>query len=96
MIVCLNKIRVKGSTEKYEAVYRQGSDFMAAQPGHIRHKLVRSTQDPDVYFSIAHWENLESYKALANIQELKDIFDQVNPEIELEHHECTVVYEGES
>ncbi|MFE9747021.1 antibiotic biosynthesis monooxygenase family protein [Saccharothrix saharensis] len=94
-MVCLNRIRLAGCTDAfYEEVYRRGSDFMAAQPGHLRHKLVRSREDPSVYFSVAEWESLDHYRALDRLDELTAIFAEVNDKIEIENHECVVVYEN--
>ncbi|MEV8632426.1 antibiotic biosynthesis monooxygenase family protein [Streptosporangium sp. NPDC051023] len=101
-IVSLNKVTVTGCTpEEYERVYREASDFMAAQPGHISQRLVRSETEANVYFAIAEWESLEDYRALAGIQELVDIFGQVvtlpgasspGPDkIIIEHHDAVVV-----
>ncbi|MDX8053053.1 antibiotic biosynthesis monooxygenase [Lentzea sp. BCCO 10_0798] len=90
-MVCVNRISVTGiSPEEYERVYREGSDYMARRPGHIRHKLVRSTTEPDVYFSIAEWTDVEAYRALDELDELTAIFAQVNDKIEIENHECVV------
>ncbi|MCE7000778.1 antibiotic biosynthesis monooxygenase [Saccharothrix sp. S26] len=94
-MVCLNRIRlVDCSDEFYEEVYRQGSDLMAAQPGHLRHKLVRSREDASVYFSVAEWESLDHYRALDRLDALTDIFARVNDKIDIENHECVVVYEN--
>ncbi|WP_024805873.1 antibiotic biosynthesis monooxygenase [Nocardia sp. BMG51109] len=93
MLICLNTIRVKGSTGEYEAVYREGSDYMAAQPGHIRHKLLRSTQDSTLYFSIAEWRDPESFEALDN-DRVRAIFDRAKDFIEVESHLCVTVYQG--
>jgi heme-degrading monooxygenase HmoA len=94
MFFCINRIRVKESTEKYERVYREGSDFMASLPGHVRHKLLRSQTDPEVYFSIAEWKDEESYLRMCEVPRVREIFDQVGDIIDLENHECLVVYEG--
>lgn len=78
MLVSVNKITVTGcSNEEYERVYRDASDLMAAQPGHLRQRLVRSQSEPNVYFAIADWERLEDYRRLATVEELVRIFAQV-------------------
>ncbi|WP_439656012.1 antibiotic biosynthesis monooxygenase family protein [Lentzea sp. HUAS TT2] len=90
-MVCVNRITVTDiSTDEYERVYREGSDHMARQPGHIRHKLVVSATEPNVYFSIAEWTDIEAYRALDGLDELTAIFAQVNDKIEIENHECVV------
>lgn len=104
MFVSVNKITVTGcSTEEYERVYREASDFMAKQPGHVRQRLVRSESEPNVYFAIADWESVEHYRQLATIDELVRIFGQVisldDParshadKIKVEHHDCVVAIE---
>lgn len=93
-MICLNHIRVTDMpTDEYERVYRQGSDYMARQPGHIRHKLLRSDSDPSVYFSLAEWKDVESYRRLDELDELTAIFAQVNDRIQIENHECVPAYE---
>lgn len=95
MYFCVNRIRVTGSTDEYERVYREGSDFMATLPGHIRHKLLRSEFDPNVYFSVAEWADAESYRRMCEVEKVREIFDQVSDIIEIENHECLVNYQGE-
>ncbi|REE99058.1 antibiotic biosynthesis monooxygenase [Thermomonospora umbrina] len=94
MFFCVNRIRVKGSTETYERVYREGSDFMATLPGHVRHKLLRSLREPDVYISVAEWRDEDAYRSMCAVPRVREIFDQVADIIDLENHECEVVYEG--
>jgi antibiotic biosynthesis monooxygenase (ABM) superfamily enzyme len=102
-IISLNKVTLTGCTpEEYERFYRQISDLMAEQPGHVSQRLVRSTTESGVYFAIAEWESLEHYRALADIPELVEIFGQVitlpgppppsKPDkIVVEHHDAVVV-----
>lgn len=93
-LVCLNHIRVTDmSTEDYERVYREGSDYMARLPGHARHKLVRSDSDPSVYFSIAEWRDVESYRQLDEHPDLAGIFAPANRGAHIENHECVPAYE---
>ncbi|MEV8632428.1 antibiotic biosynthesis monooxygenase family protein [Streptosporangium sp. NPDC051023] len=94
MFFCVNRIKVKGSPEEYERVYREGSDFMASLPGHLRHKLLRSRKESDIYFSVAEWQDEESYRSMCEVPRVREIFDQVGDVIEIENHECLVVYEG--
>jgi heme-degrading monooxygenase HmoA len=92
--VCLNHIRVTDmSTEDYERIYRAGSDYMARLPGHVRHKLVCSGSDPSVYFSIAEWRDVESYRQLDEHEELAAIFAPANRGAWIENHECVPAYE---
>jgi heme-degrading monooxygenase HmoA len=93
-LVCLNHIRVTNmSTVDYERVYREGSDHMARLPGHVRHKLVRSDSDPLVYFSIAEWRDVESYRQLDEHDDLAAIFAPANRGAAIENHECVPAYE---
>lgn len=95
MFICLNRIRVGGAAEEYERVYREGSDFMATLPGHVRHMLVRSSTEPGVYFSVAEWRSEEDYRAMSATPEVRKIFDQLSGGIEVENHEGVVGYRGE-
>lgn len=102
-IISLNKVTVTGCTpDEYERVYQEVSDLMAVQPGHISQRLVRSDSEPNVYFAIAEWESLEHYQALAENQQLVEVFGRVitlpgppppsKPDkIVVEHHDGVVV-----
>ncbi|MFE6390193.1 MULTISPECIES: antibiotic biosynthesis monooxygenase [Nocardiopsis] len=95
MFICLNRIRAGEAAEDYERVYREGSDFMATLPGHVRHMLVRSDTEPGVYFSIAEWRSEEDYRAMSATPRVREIFDQLSGRIEVENHEGAVGYRGE-
>lgn len=93
--VCLNRIRLLHTAPAdYEAAYREGAGLMSEQPGHLRHKLVRSWNDPTVYYSIAEWATIEDFRALTRLGELAAIFAEVNKTIAMDHHICEVVHAG--
>ncbi|MFJ8794188.1 antibiotic biosynthesis monooxygenase family protein [Streptomyces sp. NPDC102462] len=95
MYVIANRITVTGSTELYEEIYAQGGAFMERQPGLIRHQLVRSLHEPDVYFSLALWDDQESFERCAALTEFQQIFGRTKGLVDIDHHRCAVVSMGE-
>ncbi|GEC03469.1 hypothetical protein SSP24_11240 [Streptomyces spinoverrucosus] len=95
MYVIANRITVTGSTELYEEIYAEGGAFMERQPGLIRHQLVRSLHEPDVYFSLALWADQESFERCAQQHEFKEIFGRTKGLVDIDHHRCAVVSAGE-
>lgn len=95
MFICLNKIRAGENAEEYEHVYREGSDFMATLPGHVRHVLVRSDTEPGVYFSISEWRSEQDYRDMSATPRVREIFDQLAGRVEVENHEGSIGYRGE-
>ena len=57
MVILVNKFTLTASPEKFEEAFEESASFMRAQPGFIRHTLVKSLRDPSVYVNIAEWQD---------------------------------------
>ncbi|MER5294953.1 antibiotic biosynthesis monooxygenase family protein [Streptomyces pharetrae] len=62
MITFINRFTVTGPTEQFEQAFDETSGFFTAQPGFIRHRLMRHTDDPRVYANLAEWQDEESFR----------------------------------
>ncbi|MBZ4319369.1 antibiotic biosynthesis monooxygenase family protein [Streptomyces huiliensis] len=63
MITFVNRFQVHGSTEEFERAFDETSAFFAAQPGFLRHRLVRHADLPGAYVNVAEWESREHFDA---------------------------------
>lgn len=61
MVTLVNKFTVSGKPEDFEHVWKASSEFMLNQPGFVSFCLVRSMNDPQVYFNIAEWADAEAH-----------------------------------
>ncbi|MEU6479777.1 antibiotic biosynthesis monooxygenase family protein [Streptomyces sp. NPDC047017] len=62
MITFINRFTVTGPTEQFERAFDETSAFFAAQPGFVRHRLMRHAQDPAAYANVAEWQDEESFR----------------------------------
>ncbi|MER7847437.1 antibiotic biosynthesis monooxygenase family protein [Kitasatospora sp. NPDC096077] len=62
MITFINRFTVTGPTEEFEQAFDKTSEFFTAQPGFVRHRLMRHTDDPNAYANLAEWEDEESFR----------------------------------
>ncbi|MFD7627296.1 antibiotic biosynthesis monooxygenase family protein [Streptomyces sp. NPDC059851] len=62
MITFINRFTVTGPTEEFERAFDETSLFFTGQPGFIRHRLMRHTDDPHTYANLAEWEDEESFR----------------------------------
>lgn len=62
MIIFINRFTVTGPTEEFERAFDETSVFFTAQPGFIRHRLMRHTDDPNAYANVAEWEDEQSFR----------------------------------
>jgi long-chain acyl-CoA synthetase len=56
MVIIVNKFTLTASPEEFEEAFEASASFMRAQPGFIRHTLVKSLRDPNIYVNIAEWQ----------------------------------------
>ncbi|MER6331225.1 antibiotic biosynthesis monooxygenase family protein [Streptomyces sp. NPDC014983] len=71
MVVFVNKLHLHGRPEELEAIYARVAAHFAAQPGFIGYRLVRSTDDPAVYFNIAEWQDEAAFRAATAKEEFR-------------------------
>ncbi|CAM5490756.1 hypothetical protein GCM10010329_68990 [Streptomyces spiroverticillatus] len=62
MITFINRFTVTGPAEEFEQAFDETSAFFAAQPGFVRHRLMRHLQDPGAYVNVAEWQDEESFR----------------------------------
>ncbi|MFF5448602.1 antibiotic biosynthesis monooxygenase family protein [Streptomyces sp. NPDC012888] len=61
MITFINRFTVHGPAEEFERAFDESSHFFTAQPGFVRHRLMRHHEDPTAYANLAEWEDEESF-----------------------------------
>ncbi|WP_329172291.1 antibiotic biosynthesis monooxygenase family protein [Streptomyces sp. NBC_01477] len=94
MFVFVNKLTLTGAAEDLERIYAHVAEFMRTRPGLIRYQLVRSQNDPGIYFNVAEWESQETFdKALAE-PEFRRRLKALGTVIKGEPHMSDVVEEG--
>jgi heme-degrading monooxygenase HmoA len=62
MITFINRFEVHGPAAEFERAFDRTARFFAAQPGFIRHRLIRHRETPDRYVNIADWRDIESFR----------------------------------
>ncbi|MEV7503802.1 antibiotic biosynthesis monooxygenase family protein [Streptomyces sp. NPDC093018] len=62
MITLINRFEVTGSVEEFEHAFDGTSAFFAAQPGFVRHRLLRHLDRPGHYVNVADWEDTRSFQ----------------------------------
>ena len=72
MVILINKFTLTASPEQFEKVFEESAGFMRAQPGFIRHTLVKSLRNPDVYVNIAEWEEAADHIRAVESPEFKE------------------------
>ena len=96
MVILINRFTVSASEEEFLAVFEESAVFMRAQPGFIRHTLVKSLRDPNSYVNIAQWEQAQDHIRVvtspefgAHVQALAQVAtsdpDLYAPVLEVEH-----------
>jgi long-chain acyl-CoA synthetase len=96
MVILINRFTVSASPEEFLTAFEESAVFMRAQPGFIRHTLVKSLRDPASYVNIAQWEQAEDHIRVvtspqfgAHVQALAKVAtsdpDLYAPVLEVEH-----------
>lgn len=58
----INRFEVHGPASEFELAFDETSAFFAAQPGFLRHRLLRQADDPGRYVNIAEWDSREDFQ----------------------------------
>ncbi|GAA2259304.1 hypothetical protein GCM10010232_57500 [Streptomyces amakusaensis] len=69
MITLINRFEVTGPVAEFERVFDRTSAFFAAQPGFIRHRLLRRTGEAGHYVNVADWEDEQSFRRALELPE---------------------------
>ncbi|MFE0423257.1 antibiotic biosynthesis monooxygenase family protein [Streptomyces sp. NPDC058953] len=94
MVVFVNKLTLTGAAEDLERVYAHVAEFMRTRPGLIRYQLVRSRNDPSVYFNVAEWEDQGSFDAALKEPEFRARLKALGTVIKGEPHLSDPVESG--
>ncbi|MGW4438707.1 antibiotic biosynthesis monooxygenase family protein [Streptomyces sp. NPDC004596] len=62
MITFVNRFDVHGSPAEFERVFDRTSLFFSAQPGFLRHRLLRHADQPGKYVNVAEWESRTAFE----------------------------------
>jgi quinol monooxygenase YgiN len=61
VVILINRFTLSASPEEFERAFDESAEFMRSQPGFIRHTLVKSLRNPEIYVNIAEWTDAESH-----------------------------------
>lgn len=73
MVVLLSEFLLDSESEVFGDVFAEAAKFFRAQPGYLRHQLVRAVDDPRTQVSISYWENNEAVRRMTTRPELQDV-----------------------
>ncbi|GGW19113.1 hypothetical protein GCM10018980_29120 [Streptomyces capoamus] len=62
-VTFVNTFTVHVEPEVFEREFARTSEFMARQPGFVRHTLSRHTERPGQYVNVAEWQDVASFRA---------------------------------
>ncbi|MEU3353827.1 antibiotic biosynthesis monooxygenase family protein [Streptomyces sp. NPDC037389] len=62
-VTFVNRFTVHAAPEEFEAAFARTAEYMARQPGFLRHTLARHVDRPGHYVNIAEWEDAASFEA---------------------------------
>ncbi|CAM5693145.1 Deoxynogalonate monooxygenase [Streptomyces tendae] len=62
-VTFVNTFTVHADTEVFEEEFARTSEFMARQPGFVRHTLCRHAERPGQYVNVAEWKDVASFRA---------------------------------
>ncbi|MCX5527384.1 antibiotic biosynthesis monooxygenase [Streptomyces bobili] len=62
-VTFVNTFTVHAEPEVFEKEFARTSEFMARQPGFVRHTLCRHAERPGQYVNVAEWRDLASFRA---------------------------------
>ncbi|NJP46075.1 antibiotic biosynthesis monooxygenase family protein [Actinacidiphila epipremni] len=94
MFVFVNKLTLTGAAEDLERIYADVAEFMRTRPGLIRYQLVRSQNDPGVYFNVAEWETQETFDQALAEPEFRRRLKALGTVIKGEPHMSDIVEQG--
>ncbi|MEV7138287.1 antibiotic biosynthesis monooxygenase family protein [Streptomyces tauricus] len=62
-VTFVNTFTVHAEPEVFEKEFARTSEFMARQPGFVRHTLSRHAERPGQYVNVAEWRDVASFRA---------------------------------
>ncbi|QKV93066.1 antibiotic biosynthesis monooxygenase [Streptomyces sp. NA02950] len=77
MVVLLSEFRLESESDGFRDVFEESAEFFRAQPGYLKHLLVRALDDPLIHISVSYWENNESVRHMAAQPQFQDIIGKL-------------------
>ncbi|MCX4766676.1 antibiotic biosynthesis monooxygenase [Streptomyces sp. NBC_01275] len=62
-VTFVNTFTVHAEPEVFEKEFARTSEFMARQPGFVRHTLSQHAERPGEYVNVAEWRDLAAFRA---------------------------------
>ncbi|MBO0806685.1 MAG: antibiotic biosynthesis monooxygenase [Actinobacteria bacterium] len=72
MVILINRFTLTASPQAFEEAFEESAVFMRAQPGFVRHTLVKSLRDPQTYVNIAQWQDADDHIRVVHSPEFKE------------------------
>ncbi|MEU3090295.1 antibiotic biosynthesis monooxygenase family protein [Streptomyces massasporeus] len=73
MVVLLSEFLLESESDGFRDVFEEAAEFFRAQPGYVRHQLVRALHDPLTQVSVSYWENDEAVRSMTARPEFQDV-----------------------
>ncbi|MFI7300088.1 antibiotic biosynthesis monooxygenase family protein [Streptomyces sp. NPDC050121] len=70
-VTFVNTFTVHVEPEVFEKEFARTSEFMARQPGFVRHTLSQHTERPGQYVNVAEWQDVASFRAAVSHADFK-------------------------
>ncbi|MFJ7075920.1 antibiotic biosynthesis monooxygenase family protein [Streptomyces sp. NPDC098781] len=70
-VTFVNTFTLHVEPEVFEKEFARTSEFMARQPGFVRHTLSRHTERPGQYVNVAEWQDVASFRAAVSHADFK-------------------------
>ncbi len=93
MLMIVNRFTTTGPAAEFERAFAGVSEILAAQPGFIWHRLVRSHADPALYINVAEWADGAAFERAVAAPELRDRFKALRALASSDPQRCTAVLE---
>ncbi|WP_369033859.1 MULTISPECIES: antibiotic biosynthesis monooxygenase family protein [Streptomyces] len=77
MVVLISEFRLESESDGFLDVFEKTSEFFRAQPGYLKHLLVRSLDDPLTRVAVSYWENNESVQRMGAQPEFQDVIGKL-------------------
>jgi heme-degrading monooxygenase HmoA len=61
-VTFVNRFTVHASPEEFRATFAETSEFLAGQPGFVRHTLLAHTDEPNAFVNVAVWTDERSFR----------------------------------
>jgi long-chain acyl-CoA synthetase len=85
VVTFITRFTLRGDdSAEFERLFAEHSAFMAAQPGFIDFRMVRSASNPKAYVNVARWRDPGAHKAVVSSEEFRSHVKAMGPLVEVE------------